>query len=89
MHQTGRARATVVDYLCEYIREQRPRTLRAWVPEAVYDRVAQAARQVGTDRLKPIFLQLGEQVSYDEIRLVLAHLTAGQDRPASQGTPTT
>jgi ATP-dependent DNA helicase RecQ len=89
MHQTGRARATVVDYLCEYIREQRPRTLRAWMPEAVYDRVVQAARQVGTDRLKPIFLQLGEQVSYDEIRLVLAHLTAGQERPASPGAPVT
>jgi ATP-dependent DNA helicase RecQ len=87
MHQTGRARTTVVDYLCEYIREERPRTLRAWVPEAVYDRVAQAARQAGTDRLKPIFLQLGEQVSYDEIRLVLAHLTAGQNRAIPPAAP--
>jgi ATP-dependent DNA helicase RecQ len=77
MHQTGRARATVMDYLCEFIREERPKTIRTWVPDEVYDRVAMAARQVGTDRLKPIFLQLGEQVPYDEIRLVLAHLTAG------------
>jgi hypothetical protein len=43
----------------------------------VYQRVvAAAARQCGVERLKPIFIALGEQVSYDDIRLVLAHLSA-------------
>ena len=79
MHQTGRARPTVVDYLCEYVREAKPPSLKAWVKDSVYERVAMAARQVGTDRLKPMFLALGEQVAYDDIRLVVTHLrNAGQ-----------
>jgi hypothetical protein len=48
----------------------------ALVSNVVYERIASAARQVGTDRLKPIFLALGEHISYDDIRLVLAHLAA-------------
>jgi ATP-dependent DNA helicase RecQ len=76
MHQTGRARATILDYLCEFVREERPRSLAMWLPAERYQRVAAAARQVGTQRLKPIFIALGEQVPYDEIRLVVAHLEA-------------
>jgi ATP-dependent DNA helicase RecQ len=74
--QTGRARGTVAEYLADYIREARPKSLKPWVPELVYQLVAQAARRVGMERLKPIYLELGEQVSYDDIRLVLTHLTA-------------
>ena len=72
--QTERSHGTVVDYLCDYIRDTNPESLGPWVPEAVYHQVAHAARQVGSDRLKPIFLTLGEQVPYDVIRIVLAHL---------------
>ena len=35
---------------------------------------AEAQRTTGADRLRPIFLALGESVSYDEIRLVVTHL---------------
>jgi hypothetical protein len=52
------------------------------VDRATHDRVVEAARRVGTDRLKPIYLALGEQVDYDAIRLVLAHL---QGRSADDG----
>jgi ATP-dependent DNA helicase RecQ len=76
MHQTGRSRSTIVDHLCDYIREERPAVIRPWVDDTVYQRVAAAARQFGVDRLKPIFIALGEQISYDDIRLVLAHLSA-------------
>jgi ATP-dependent DNA helicase RecQ len=76
MHQTGRGRSTVMDYLCDWIREERPRSVTTWVSHEIYGRVADAARQLGTDRLKPIFIALGERVSYDEIRVVVAHLLA-------------
>jgi len=76
MHQMNRARGTVVDYLCDFIREEGPASISAWVPDALYQRIAAAARQVGTERLKPIFIALGEQVPYDEIRLVVMHLTS-------------
>jgi ATP-dependent DNA helicase RecQ len=76
MHQTNRGRATVNDYLVDFIRAERPASITAWVASDLYQRVASCARQVGTDRLKPIFLALGEKVSYDDIRLVLAHLAS-------------
>jgi ATP-dependent DNA helicase RecQ len=74
MHRIGRARTTVVDYLCEFIRTERPASLAPWVSDSTCQRIAVAAREVGTERLKPIFVALGETVSYDEIRIVLAAL---------------
>jgi ATP-dependent DNA helicase RecQ len=69
-----RSPSTVLEYLREHIEQSRPRTISTWVPEEVYERVAKAAREVGTGRLKPIFLALGEQVPYDQIHLVVAHM---------------
>jgi ATP-dependent DNA helicase RecQ len=78
IHQTNRSRATVCDYLCDFIREERPISISAWVSDELYQRIAAAARQVGTERLKPIFIVLGEQVPYDSIRLVVTHLAKGE-----------
>jgi ATP-dependent DNA helicase RecQ len=74
MRETGRARSTVAEYLCDFIRDERPATLAPWLPNDLYQRVAAAAREVGTERLKPIYVMLGEQVAYDDIRLVVTHL---------------
>jgi ATP-dependent DNA helicase RecQ len=80
MSQAGLARSTVMEYLAGYIRSEKAASIRQWVDETTYHRVAEAARRAGTERLKPIFLALGEQVEYDLIRLVVAHLQgAGQD----------
>jgi ATP-dependent DNA helicase RecQ len=74
MRRLNYARSTVVEYLAEYIRVERPASIAPWVPQGVLLDVTVAVRQVGGDRLKPIFLALGEKVPYDDIRLVLAHL---------------
>jgi ATP-dependent DNA helicase RecQ len=76
MQQMSLKRGTISEYLADFIRGERPKSIEAWVERNVYERVVEAARQVGTERLKPIFLALGEQVDYDVIRLVLAHLQA-------------
>jgi ATP-dependent DNA helicase RecQ len=78
MHQTGRARPTVLDYLCEYIRQDKPASVAAWVREDVYARVAKAVKEHGSAKLKPLFIALEEKISYDEIRVVVAHLTTDQ-----------
>lgn len=78
MEKTQRSRSTVEEYLCEHIRRTRPATLAPWIDQETYDRVAQAVRQVGTERLKPIFLALNEQVPYASIKAVVAHLTPAQ-----------
>jgi ATP-dependent DNA helicase RecQ len=82
MQQTGLARSTVMEHLEGFIRLERPDSIRTWVDVTTYQRVAETARQVGTDRLKPIFIALGEKIQYDLIRLVVAHLQ-GQKEEAS------
>jgi ATP-dependent DNA helicase RecQ len=77
MAATQRARSTIYSYLNDFIRTERPTDISRWVSEEDYARIATAARQVGTDRLKPIFIRLGEKYSYDLIRLVVTHLTTG------------
>ena len=85
MQHLGRARSTVAEYLCEFIRSERPASIDAWVDGTRYQQVLTAARLVGTGRLKPIFVALGESVPYDDIRLVLTHLRTieGDDLPAA------
>ncbi len=72
----GRARATVSEYLAEWVETERPETVAAWVPDAVYARVKAAAEKRGTRALRPIFMELDETVPYDVIRWVVAHLRA-------------
>jgi len=68
MKQMDLKRSTIQGYLEEYIRAERPGSISKWVPDALYQRIAAAARQVGTERLRPIFIALGEKVAYDDIR---------------------
>ena len=70
---TGRARSTVVGYLEDYLAERRPPSIQAWVEPAVYARVEAAAKKVGGSLLRPVFEELGGEVGYDEIRLVMRH----------------
>jgi len=73
---TGRAPGTAWSYLLEFIASTRPPHLEPWVDVQTYRAVAAAVHEVGTAYLKPIFDQLGGRVSYDQIRLVVAHLDA-------------
>jgi ATP-dependent DNA helicase RecQ len=82
MHRTGLAKSTVLEYLAAYIRTERPKSIRTWVDDTTYQRIAEAARQVGTvDKLKPIFIALGEKVDYNLIRLVASHLQPPAEEP--------
>jgi len=74
--RTEVTRTTVVEYLAEYVRTEKPRSIFGWVPEDVCERVAAAAEAHGTARLKPVFLALNEEVGYDDIRVVFALLDA-------------
>src|SRR5579871_5082179 len=52
MRHLNRARSTVLEYLCEFIRAERPASVDAWVDAECYQRVVTAAHQVGTGRLR-------------------------------------
>jgi ATP-dependent DNA helicase RecQ len=79
MHQTGRGRSTVIDYLCEFIRQQPDISISSWLAPDTYQKIAAVARQVGTERLKPIFVALEEKVPYDDIRIAVANMTRDQN----------
>jgi ATP-dependent DNA helicase RecQ len=75
-----RARSTVVGYLTTYIRKNGTEDSAPWVEAATASRILRAAEIVGTEQLRPIFEYLGEKISYEEIRIVLACLRNAQDR---------
>lgn len=68
----GRTRSTIMKYLEEYIRSTGTQDLSPWLDPETTAKVRGAISEVGAARLKPIFLKLNEQVSYDDIRLVVA-----------------
>jgi ATP-dependent DNA helicase RecQ len=70
----ARAPGTAAQYLADFISETGPASVDAWVAPDLYQRVEEAADKAGAERLKPIFEALGGEVSYDDIRIVLAHL---------------
>jgi ATP-dependent DNA helicase RecQ len=76
MSYAGRARSTVVQYLAEYIAAGRCREIDVWVDRPTYAKVAAAATATESTRIKPLHEKLGGAVSYDDIRLVMAHLRA-------------
>ncbi len=73
----GRAQSTTVGYLLEFIKEEKPAGIAAWVSPATYQQVRAAAETIEERKLTPIFEKLDGRVPYDAIKLVLAHLEAG------------
>jgi ATP-dependent DNA helicase RecQ len=86
MAVTARVRSTIAGYLADFIVTERPATIDAWVDRDQYDLIAPAVERLGTERLKPIYEELEGRISYDDIRLVVAHRVA---RVSSPFTPRT
>jgi ATP-dependent DNA helicase RecQ len=73
--KTGRAPSTVCGYLVEFIQTRQGQQITTWVDEETVDKVTDAAEDLGTVYLKPIYERLNQKVSYDHIRIVIAHLS--------------
>ncbi|GCF08193.1 DNA helicase RecQ [Dictyobacter arantiisoli] len=65
-----RAPSTIVEYLCEAIEEGEELDLSYIVVPGHYDVIAEAFRQTGDQRLKPVKELVGNDYSYEEIRIV-------------------
>ena len=79
MERTGRARSTVFRDLCELIAEGRHQpSLRGWMTEETEQTIRRAAAEAGIERLRPIKDLVGEDVSYEQIHLVVATLRAAR-----------
>ncbi len=75
-HAIGRAPSTTQQYLTDFISQRRPKSIDAWVPPAVYERIVGAAAASESGQLRPVFDKLNGEVPFEQIRLVLAHLAA-------------
>ena len=72
----GRKVRTVVAMVAGMIESGEAKFREEWFAAAKYAAIAEACSRLGTDLLKPIKEALPEETSYDEIRLVVAHLRA-------------
>ncbi|HEX5103986.1 MAG TPA: HRDC domain-containing protein, partial [Pirellulaceae bacterium] len=70
----NRARSTVSEYLGDAIAMHGISDYSPWLDDALYNRIRDAAQQHNDGRLKPIKETLGDDVSYEEIRIALACL---------------
>ena len=68
----NRARSTVIGYLSDFLRHETVMDPSPWVEPALVRRIEAAIEEAGYERLKPIFDQLGGEVSYDDIKIVAA-----------------
>ncbi|MCH8824571.1 MAG: DNA helicase RecQ [Planctomycetes bacterium] len=69
-----RAPGTVSGYLEYFIEDHKLKSVDSWVDEPTYNKVSAAIDAVGMDALSPIFKHLKEEIPYDTIRIVAAHL---------------
>ena len=74
MAATNRAKATVSEYLVEFIHEMEISDPEPWVDAATFKGVLTAARTVGIEKLRPLFDALEGTVTYDMIRIAVACL---------------
>ena len=72
--QSNRAQSTCFQYLEEFIRLNGITELSPWLEEATYQRVCDAARECGRDKLRPIHEKLRGEVDFNLIRLAVARL---------------
>ena len=70
--QRGCTPGTIVKHLCELIEMKQPIELDRLVLPVKQELIAKAIHKLGCSSLKPLKEQLGENYSYDEIRLVCA-----------------
>ncbi len=81
MTATGRARSTVTHYLVDFIRETKPDEVSAWVSDTDFNKILAAVEKVGAEKLRPIYEELAGSVSYDSIKILLAHLDLETNSP--------
>jgi ATP-dependent DNA helicase RecQ len=70
----GRKVRTVVALIANMVELGETEFQVEWMPTATYEKIREACGRLGMDLLRPIKAALPEEISYDEVRLVAAHL---------------
>jgi len=70
----NRRTQAVVSLIAEMIERGEARFQAGWFSAERFGQIAEACRRLGMDRLKPLKEALAADVTYEEIKLVVAHL---------------
>jgi ATP-dependent DNA helicase RecQ len=70
----GRQLSTVKAMVAELVERGETEFRSDWVRPEAYDQIVGAVQRLGSERLRPVKDALPEEISYDEIRLVVADL---------------
>jgi ATP-dependent DNA helicase RecQ len=70
----GRRVQAVVELVAKLVERGDVEFRPEWLASELYDRIAAACQQLGMERLKPIKEALPPETTYEQIRLVVAHL---------------
>ena len=77
----GRQLSTVVSMVAEMVERGDVDFEPGWVQQDNQEQIEAACARLGTERFKPLKEALPEQITYDEIKLVVAHLRQQQAQP--------
>jgi ATP-dependent DNA helicase RecQ len=80
----GRKVRTVVAMIANLVEMGETEFHVEWMPAATYEKIREACERLGIELLKPIKDSLPEEISYDEVRLVAAHLRRKQKGAAAK-----
>jgi ATP-dependent DNA helicase RecQ len=80
----GRKIRSVVDMVAKLVDEGEIDYEAKWLKAERYAQIAAAVQQFGKERLKPVKEALPEEITYDEIRLVAAHLRVKEKSKLAQ-----
>ena len=70
----GRKVRTVVALIANMVEMGETEFQEKWMPATTYEKIREASVRLGMDLLRPIKEALPEEISFDEVRLVVAHL---------------
>jgi ATP-dependent DNA helicase RecQ len=78
---------SVTTLIADLIEEGRLDFQSSWVEQSKLSKIEESCARLGLERLRPLKDSLPEEVTFDEIRLVVAHLRRGQTEKAATETP--
>jgi ATP-dependent DNA helicase RecQ len=63
---------TVFEHLCYLVEKGLIKNIDSFVDKTTQNKIKKAIKKVGKDKLKPIFEELKEKISYNDIKMVVA-----------------
>ncbi len=81
----GRKVSTVVAQISSLMEKGETEFQEKWMEPAHYEAIREACARLGMDLIKPLKEALPEEISFDEIRLVIAHLRSKEKKTGATG----